>query len=77
MDGPQQPSDPTPPATECLPWCPICRGAAAFTGERGDDLRVQVGELQREAALTARAVIDHYLSSAPAAEPEVEEIPID
>lgn len=61
-----------------MPWCPICRGAEAVAAGRGEELRGQFSELQREALLTARAVMDHYLERLEhsGTEPVVEEIPI-
>lgn len=46
---------------------------------RGPELRGQLTELQREALLTARALMDHYLERLDRTEaaPDVEEIPID
>jgi hypothetical protein len=68
---------------QCVELCPICRGAellrgAGITGGPGE-LRGQLDDVSREALLTLRALIDHYIERLDA-RPErsrVEEIPID
>lgn len=65
----------------CLELCPICRGAELLraAGPPGE-LRGGLDDLGREALLTLRALIDHYLErldSEPAGGVRVEEIPIE
>lgn len=66
---------------QCLDLCPICRAADVLRAGGRPEMRHGLGELQREALMTARALIDHYLERIDA-EPEagggaVEKIPID
>ncbi|HET6831014.1 MAG TPA: hypothetical protein VFH44_06645 [Solirubrobacterales bacterium] len=66
----------------CLELCPICRGAEILRGAGGPELRGQLDDVGREALLTLRALVDHYLErleSRPkgAAAERVERIPID
>lgn len=64
----------------CVELCPICRAADVLRAAGPAELRGGFGELQREALLTARAVIDHYLERTdtdPDPETRVEQIPID
>lgn len=74
MATPEQPH-------HCLELCPICRGAEVLRATSSPELRGQWQSVQREALVTMRAMIDHYLErldefeSAPG--PRVEEIPID
>jgi len=68
-------------ATEhrCLELCPICRGAELLRAGAAPELRGGIDDVGREALLTLRALIDHYLERADRTPrgPEVEEIPID
>jgi len=66
--------------TQCLGWCPICRTADLLRANATPELREQWTALQREALLTFRTLLDHYLSRPdesrdPSA--RVEDIPID
>ena len=45
----------------CVELCPICRGAELLRAGGSPDLRGQLDDLGREALLTLRALIDHYL----------------
>lgn len=66
--------------SQCLELCPICRGADLLRASGPPELRGQISDLQREALMTLRALIDHYLErldQPPADERRVEEIPID
>lgn len=64
----------------CLELCPICRGAELLRSGSAPALRGQLDDVGREALLTLRSLIDHYLESggggADGAQ-RVEEIPID
>ncbi|MDQ2676307.1 MAG: hypothetical protein M3Y34_05810 [Actinomycetota bacterium] len=66
---------------ECVELCPICRAADVFRDRAADDLREGWQDVQREALLTLKALIDRYverLDEQPAEPgPKVEEIPID
>ncbi len=66
---------------ECVELCPICRAADVFRDRATDDLREGWQDVQREALLTLKALIDRYverLDEQPAEPgPKVEEIPID
>jgi hypothetical protein len=67
---------------QCVELCPICRGADVLRATSTPELRGQWQNVQREALLTMRTMIDHYLQrldEAEAAEssPRVEEIPIE
>jgi hypothetical protein len=71
------PADP-----RCLELCPICRGAEILRGAGGPELRGQLDDVGREALLTLRALVDHYLDrleSRPkgTGAERVERIPID
>ena len=68
-----------PPEHRCLELCPICRGAELLRGGDAPELRGQLDDVGREALLTMRALIDHYLERSERAPrgPRVEEIPID
>lgn len=73
-------SGPAPGASRCLELCPICRTADLLRGAGPPELRGQIDDVSREALLTLRALVDHYLEridSQPAATEGVEEIPID
>lgn len=68
-----------PAEHQCLELCPICRGAELLRAGAAPELRGQLDDVGREALLTLRALIDHYLerTERPADGPRVEEIPID
>jgi hypothetical protein len=66
----------------CVELCPICRGAEVLRATASPELRGQWQSVQREALVTMRAMIDHYLERLDKAEaaadgPKVEEIRID
>jgi hypothetical protein len=65
----------------CVELCPICRTADVVRATGGGaDLRGQFDEVSREALLTMRSLIDHYLDridTEPAGSGRVEQIPID
>jgi hypothetical protein len=66
----------------CVELCPICRGAEVLRATASPELRGQWQSVQREALVTMRAMIDHYLERLDEAEaaadgPKVEEIRID
>jgi hypothetical protein len=66
----------------CVELCPICRGADVLRATSSPELRGQWQSVQREALVTMRALIDHYLERLDEAEPasrgpRVEEIPIE
>jgi hypothetical protein len=67
--------------TECVEWCPLCRAADLWRANATPEVREQWSALQREALLTVRALIDHYLERAERDErargPAVEDIPIE
>jgi hypothetical protein len=66
---------------ECVELCPICRAADVLRATASDDLRDGWQDVQREALLTMKAVIDRYverLDEEPGeGGPKVEDIPID
>ena len=67
---------------ECVELCPIFRAADILRATASDDLRDGWQDVQREALLTMKAVIDRYverLDDEPPAErgPRVEDIPIE
>ena len=66
---------------ECVELCPICRAADVLRATASDDLRDGWPDVQREALLTMKAMIDRYvdrLDEEPEARgPAVEDIPID
>ena len=66
---------------QCIELCPICRGADVLRATASPDVRNGWQSVQREALLTMRTMIDHYLERLDQAEsdtaPRVEEIPID
>ncbi|MGH2994027.1 MAG: hypothetical protein ACRDL1_10865 [Solirubrobacterales bacterium] len=77
-------------ATECVEWCPICRTMDVLRASTTPEVREQWEDLQREALLTVRALVDHYAqrlaeqrrgAERPGDEPRratpVEEIPIE
>jgi hypothetical protein len=67
--------------TQCVEWCPICRTADLLRANATPELREQWTALQREALLTVRSLVDHYLDRVddeprdPSA--RVQDIPID
>jgi hypothetical protein len=46
---------------QCVEWCPICRTADVLRASTTPEVREQWQDMQREALLTARALIDHYV----------------
>lgn len=67
-------------ALECVDWCPICRTADVLRATAPPELRDQWQSVQREALLTARALIDSHLDrldSEPDTGPRVQDIPIE
>jgi hypothetical protein len=70
-----------PPEHHCVELCPICRGAEVLRATSSPELRGQWQSVQREALVTMRTLIDHYLERLDEYEserpPKVEEIPID
>ena len=65
----------------CVELCPICRGADALRATASPERRGQWQSVRREALVTMRAMIDHYLERLDDAKgersPRVEEIPIE
>jgi hypothetical protein len=66
----------------CVEFCPICRGAEVLRSTSTPELRGQWQSVQREALVTMRAMIDHYLARLDEYEsrgggPQVEDIPIE
>jgi hypothetical protein len=63
----------------CLELCPICRGAELLRAGGSPELRGQLDDFGREALLTLRSLIDHYLerTDGHAREQRIEEIPIE
>jgi hypothetical protein len=75
MNAPEHPQ-------QCFDLCPICRGADVLRATATPEMREQFASVQREALVTMRALIDHYLErldedEAENAGPRVEEIHID
>ena len=69
-----------PEDSRCLELCPICRGAEILRGAGGPELRGQLDDVGREALLTLRSLVDHYLERLEQREDaagRVEHIPID
>ena len=67
-------------AHECLDWCPICRTADVVRATASPELREQLNSIQREALITVRTLLDHYLQrldEQPRDPSAVEEIPIE
>jgi hypothetical protein len=68
---------------QCVELCPICRGADVLRATGSPELRDQWQSVQREALVTMRALIDHYLERLDEAEaqaargPRVEEIRVE
>ena len=44
-----------------MEWCPICRTADVLRASTTPEVRERWQEMQREALLTVRALIDHYV----------------
>lgn len=71
------------PQLQCVELCPICRGADVLRSTSSPELRGQWQSVQREALLTMRTMIDHYLERLAEAEaedehgPRVQDIPIE
>jgi len=69
------------PTHQCVELCPICRGAEVLRATSSPELRGQWQSVQREALVTMRAMIDHYLERLDEFEsrggPPVEDIPIE
>jgi hypothetical protein len=64
----------------CVELCPICRTADVLRATGPPELRGQLADFQREALLTLRSLLDHYierLDERPAEAGRVEHIPID
>lgn len=64
---------------QCVELCPICRAADILRASGPPELRGQLSEFQREALLTMRALLDHYierLEPEPHPSERVEDIPI-
>lgn len=82
MSAPDPPQEPEQ-HLHCVELCPICRGADVLRSTSSPELRGQLQSVQREALLTMRTMIDHYLERLAEAEaeaqrgPRVEDIPID
>lgn len=68
------------PQPQCVELCPICRGAEMLRATASGDGRGWQS-VQREALVTMRTMIDHYLQRLDEAEseapPRVQEIPIE
>ncbi len=66
---------------KCVELCPICRAADILRASGPPELRGQISEFQREALMTLRTLLDHYLERLDdppgSAAGGVEEIPID
>ena len=64
----------------CVALCPICRAADVLRSTASDELREQWQAVQREALLTMKALIDHYVErlddESAESGPRVEDIPI-
>jgi hypothetical protein len=69
------------PEHHCVELCPICRGAEILRATSSPELRGQWQSVQREALVTMRTMIDHYLARmdelADERGPRVEDIPIE
>ena len=68
------------PEHRCLELCPICRTADVLRMAGPPELRGQLDDVGREALLTLRALIDHYLERTEgrtSPEDRVQDIPID
>lgn len=65
---------------QCVELCPICRAADVLRASGPPELRGQISEFQREALVTLRTLLDHYIERLDDRQPPaqtVEEIPID
>jgi hypothetical protein len=65
---------------ECVDWCPICRTADVLRASAPPELRGQIQNLQHDALVTLRALLDAYIERAdsPArGKAPVEDIPIE
>ena len=68
------------PEHRCLELCPICRAADVLRATGSPELRGQLDDVGREALLTLRSLVDHYLERLEQRErgaDRVEHIPID
>lgn len=64
---------------QCVELCPICRAADILRASGPPELRGQLNDFQKEALLTLRALLDHYIERIDTpADPadKVEDIPI-
>ena len=59
---------------QCLELCPICRAADVLRATGPPELRGQLNEFQREALLTLRALLDHYIERLDTPEDPVERV---
>jgi hypothetical protein len=65
---------------QCVELCPICRTADLLRASGPPELRGQISEFQREALMTLRTLLDHYierLDGTPPSSTAVEDIPIE
>lgn len=68
---------------QCVELCPICRGAEVLRSQATPELLGQWQSVQRDALVTMRTLIDHYLERLDADQrdahrgPAVVEIPIE
>ena len=76
-----EPTDTPEHQPQCVDLCPICRGAEVLRATTSTEVRGGWQSVQREALLTMRTMIDHYLERLDGADaqdsPRVEEIPIE
>lgn len=66
----------------CVELCPICRAADVLRATATPEMREQWRSVQREALVTMKALVDHYLerledAAGAEAGPTVEDIPIE
>jgi hypothetical protein len=64
---------------ECLEWCPICRTAEIVRASFPPEVRSQLEDVQRDALVAIRTVLDHYIDRLDADDrpaSRVEDIPI-
>lgn len=74
-DGPRRPTG----EHECLEWCPICRTAEIVRSSFPPEVRSQLEDVQRDALVAIRTVLDHYIDRLDADDrpaSRVEDIPI-